>query len=600
LENFHEWGLSTPLMLALDNAGYETPTPIQQRVIPYLLAGKSDLIALAQTGTGKTAAFGIPLLERIGEIQKGPLALILCPTRELCIQTSKELQRFSLNMDNIRISTIYGGTGYDKQEQELRRGPHIIVATPGRLMDHLKQGKVKTDLIKTLVLDEADEMMNMGFREDLDKIMGYLPEEGREIWLFSATMPNEIKHLSKKFMHEPKEIKIGNLNQSAERIEHKIWWCRQDEKKALITRLMDSDPNIYGIIFTRTRNDAQELADQLMRQGYAADSLHGDLSQAQRDKVMLRFRNKTVNILVATDVAARGIDVQDLTHVIHHSLPDDPEVYIHRSGRTARAGKKGISLILASRSRSDLVRKAEKLTGAIFATDLPPTAEEVIRKRVQGYFSGLASMTVHPERWDDLKEDMHAFLSQMSHEQLVMNLVEQQFGKFLDQDRLSQSESKNRRSDDREEGRGSRGGDRDRDRGSRGGDRDRGSRERSSSSRGDSRGDSRGRSSDFRGGSRDRERTGSRETFGDRRSREPQEAMFRLGLNLGLHDGMGKKQILRILSFTMGVPEREIRDLRIHAEKSECKLPLTSRKNLSKLEQMDFPGKKLQVDSSSN
>lgn len=592
MENFHSWELSAPLVAALDEAGYQKPTPVQTAVIPFLLAGQSDLIALAQTGTGKTAAFGIPLLERLVPGAKNPTALILCPTRELCMQISREFEKFSAHMDRVKITAVYGGTGYEKQEMELRRGTDIIVATPGRLIDHLQKGKINTSDIRTIVLDEADEMLNMGFREDLENILEYMPAD-REVWLFSATMPDDIRRLSGKFMKNPHEVKIGRSNQSADLVKHHVWWCRQDEKPALLERLIDSEPDMYGIVFTRTRKDAQELSEHLLKDGYTADALHGELSQAQRDRVMTRFRKKTIQILVATDVAARGIDVTDLTHVVHYSLPDDPEVYIHRSGRTARAGKEGISLILASRSRSDLVRKAEKMTGKIFETMEPPSQQDVLKLRMKNFFTGLKAAPLDEKAWANYYPDIFEMVKDLEPEELLMRFMQLHFGKWVNPEERRPAPARREGSRDeyssrRGEGRGDRGDYRDRD--SRGG---RGDRDRSSSRGRDDRG---GRSSSF-GRERDyvrSERTSS--SFGSDRPRSTsRDETISIGLNLGIQDGLGKRQIAKLVALATGVSEKNVTDVRMHGSRTEFKLPGSARNSVNSLESMEYPDKKLEV-----
>jgi ATP-dependent RNA helicase DeaD len=601
LENFHSWDLNESLVRALDEAGYENPTPVQAQVIPYLNSCQSDLIALAQTGTGKTAAFGIPLLQRIQPGSKNPTALILCPTRELCLQITRELEKFSRYMDRISITPVYGGAAYEKQEMAFRRGTDIIVATPGRLMDHLSKGKIPTDQIQTLVLDEADEMLNMGFREELEKILKYLPEE-KEVWLFSATLPEEIRQMTKRYMENPFEVTIGRVNQSADKVKHQVWWCRQDEKPLLLERLIDSVPDLYGIVFTRTRKDAQELAEKLLRDGYTADALHGELSQAQRDRVMTRFRNRDIRLLVATDVAARGIDINDLTHVVHYTLPDDPEVYIHRSGRTARAGKEGISLVLASRSRSDLLKRAEKMVGKVFDVSEPPTQEDVLSLRMANFFNTLKAMPLDESVWRPLYPQIHELIQDVEPEEILLRFMQLHFGKWVGKEATARAQSRNREGDSSREGgreRGGRGG-REYDRSS---SRDRDRRGSSSRDRYDD--SSRGRSSSYsssssssssRGNSnRSREARPAYESRGDFRTEGNSFDTVKIGLNLGIDDGLGKRQVAKLVALATGLPERSITDVRMHGSRTEFKVPGSARKNISSLEKMEYPDKKLEV-----
>ncbi len=592
MENFHSWGLNEPLVRALDEAGYENPTPVQAAVIPFLNSTRSDLIALAQTGTGKTAAFGIPLLERLQPGSRNPKALILCPTRELCLQITRELEKFSRYMDRINITPVYGGSSYEKQEMAFRRGTDIIVATPGRLMDHLEKGKINTTEITALVLDESDEMLNMGFREDIEKILKHLPEE-KEVWLFSATLPDEIRHLTKRYMKQPKEVTIGRVNQSADKVKHQVWMCRMDEKPLLLERLVDSEPDLYAIVFTRTRKDAQELAEKLLKDGYTADALHGELSQAQRDRVMTRFRNRDIRMLVATDVAARGIDVNDLTHVVHYSLPDDPEVYIHRSGRTARAGKEGISLVLAARSRTDLLKRAEKMVGKAFEIMEPPTQEDVLRLRMENFFKTLKSMPLDESVWRPLYPQIHQLIQDVEPEEILLRFMQLHFGKWVGKEAQARNQARSRDRDFREGGR-----DRDRDFGR---DRDRG----------------RSGGRDFeRSSSRDRDRRGSRDRYEEPARRAPRSEdrygrresrpsadnrndggfdTLKIGLNLGIQDGLGKRQVAKLVALATGLSERNITDVRMHGSRTEFKVPGSARKNIYSLEKMEYPDKKLEV-----
>ena len=340
---FNETGLSPNLLKAIEEMGFETPTPIQEKTIPLILNDNKDIVALAQTGTGKTAAFGLPVIQQINLSSTATQALVLCPTRELCLQITKDLTKFSLYQGNINIVSVYGGASITEQIRLLDKGAHIVVATPGRAVDLIKRKKLKLQTINWLVLDEADEMLSMGFKDDLDAILSGTPKE-KQTLLFSATMPKEISIIAKKYMSNPVEVSVGKTNQGADNVSHEYFVVHARDRYEALKRIADVNPKVYGIVFCRTRAETKEVADNLIRDGYNADALHGDLSQEMRDIVMNRFRNRRLQLLVATDVAARGLDVNDLTHVINYNLPDDPEIYIHRSGRTGRAGKKGISL----------------------------------------------------------------------------------------------------------------------------------------------------------------------------------------------------------------------------------------------------------------
>ena len=342
---FEELGVREDLLKAIAEMGYENPMPVQEKVIPHLLNEDNDVVALAQTGTGKTAAFGLPVLQRIDVELLAPQALIIAPTRELCLQISGDLADYSKYIDGMKVLPVYGGSSIESQIRAVRAGVQIIVATPGRLIDLIERKVVQLGTVHTVILDEADEMLNMGFVDDINNILSYVPEE-RKMLMFSATMPPEIAKIAARFMHNPEEYVIGTRNEGAENVRHIYYLVHARDKYEALKRVADSNPNIYGIIFCRTRRDTQEIADHLIQDGYNADSLHGDLSQQQRDMVMKKFRERNLQILVATDVAARGLDVNDLTHVINYGLPDDTATYTHRSGRTGRAGKTGVSVAI--------------------------------------------------------------------------------------------------------------------------------------------------------------------------------------------------------------------------------------------------------------
>ena len=362
MKTFEELGLVPDLIRAIDEIGYESPMPIQEAVIPYLLGEGNDVIALAQTGTGKTAAYGLPLLQKIDPSREGVQAVVLSPTRELCLQIAGDLKDYSKYLDGVRVLAVYGGADISSQIRALRRGVQIIVATPGRLIDLMERGAAALDNVDNVVLDEADEMLNMGFSESIDRILEGVPRD-RNTLLFSATMSKEIEKIARNYLTDPKEIVVGSRNEGAEKVNHEYYLVHARDKYAALKRIVDYYPRIYAIIFCRTRLETQEVADKLIQDGYNAEALHGELSQAQRDLTMQKFRQKRVQLLVATDVAARGLDVDDLTHVINYGLPDDVENYTHRSGRTGRAGKRGTSICIVHLREKGKIRQIEKTIG---------------------------------------------------------------------------------------------------------------------------------------------------------------------------------------------------------------------------------------------
>ncbi len=377
MKTFEELGVRDDLRKAIEELGFENPMPVQEKVIPHLLNEDGDVVALAQTGTGKTAAFGLPVLQRIDISHNVPQALIIAPTRELCLQIGSDLADFSKYIPRLEVLPVYGGSSIESQIRSLKRGVHVIVATPGRLIDLINRGVVKLDDVHTVILDEADEMLNMGFVDDINDILSHVPEN-RKMLLFSATMPQEIAKIAAKYMHNPQEFVIGTKNEGAENVKHVYYMVNARDKYLALKRIADDNPNIYGIVFCRTRKETQEVADWLIQDGYNADSLHGELSQTQRDVVMKKFRDHVLKLLVATDVAARGLDVSNLTHVINYGLPDDIATYTHRSGRTGRAGKTGVSIaIIHSRERNKL-REIEKRIGKTFERKEVPTPAHII------------------------------------------------------------------------------------------------------------------------------------------------------------------------------------------------------------------------------
>ena len=461
MKTFEELGVCEEIRHAIEELGFVQPMPVQEEVIPYLLGNQNDVIALAQTGTGKTAAFGIPVLQRIDTSRKETQALILSPTRELCLQIADDLRDFSKYMDGVHIEAVYGGASIEQQIRSLRKGVQIIVATPGRLIDLMNRGVAKLDDVYNVVLDEADEMLNMGFSESIDAILEGVPSE-RNTLLFSATMSRDIERIAKGYLHDYKEIVVGSRNEGAEHVNHIYYMVNAKDKYLALKRLVDFYPRIFAIIFCRTKLETQEVADKLIRDGYNAESLHGDLSQQQRDLTMQKFRQHTVQLLVATDVAARGLDVDDLTHVINYGLPDDIENYTHRSGRTGRAGKKGTSLSIVHSREKHKIRNIEKEIGKAFEEGKIPSAEEICKKQLYKVMDQIVKADVDEEQIAPFMQDISRYFEYVDKEDLIKKIVSLEFGKFLayyaDAPEIQTVGSKNedgRRK--KEEGRGKRG-----------------------------------------------------------------------------------------------------------------------------------------------
>ena len=450
--------------------GFVQPMPVQEEVIPYLLGNRNDVIALAQTGTGKTAAFGIPVLQRIseiphpqmGEIGRGlPHALILAPTRELCLQIADDMRDFAKYLDGIHIEAVYGGASIEQQIRALRKGVQVVVATPGRLIDLMKRGVAKLDDVQNVVLDEADEMLNMGFQESIDEILENVPEN-RNTLLFSATMSRDIERIAKGYLHDYKEIVVGSRNEGAEHVNHIYYMVNAKDKYLALKRLVDYYPRIFAIIFCRTKMETQEIADKLIKDGYNAESLHGDLSQQQRDLTMQKFRQHTVQLLVATDVAARGLDVDDLTHVINYGLPDDIENYTHRSGRTGRAGKKGTSISIVHSREKFKIRNIEKEIGKQFEQGTIPSAEEICKKQLYKVMDQIVKADVDEEQIAPFMQDISRYFEYVDKDDLIKKIVSMEFGKFLayyaDAPEISEVRSKKEEGrEKREDGRGRKG-----------------------------------------------------------------------------------------------------------------------------------------------
>jgi ATP-dependent RNA helicase DeaD len=565
---FTETNLSPDILKAIGELGYESPTEIQKQTIPFILTDIRDLIALAQTGTGKTAAFSLPILDMIDATSRKIQFLVLCPTRELCLQITKDIKNYSKYMKDIKTTAVYGGSSIMDQMRSLKDKPQIIVGTPGRVIDLINRKALDFSEIRWLVLDEADEMLSMGFKDELETILSETPET-KQTFLFSATMSKEVERITKNYLTKPHRISVGSINEVKKNIKHEYYVAGYRHKKEALKRLIDSNPNQYSIIFCRTRMETQEVADFLMQNGYAADALHGDLSQAQRDTVMKKFRLKNIDILVATDVAARGLDVDSLTHVVHYSLPDDPEVFVHRSGRTGRAGKDGISISLIKPEESRKLKQIKSVTKIEINEARIPTGEDIVKAQVGGVFESL--FEVHQDFFefdDSLIPDLSAF----TKEELVHKLLQFQLKDLAlfykdKQDLVDMKLSS--RDDDR--------GGRDRDR---------------------------GRDRDGRG--RDRERGERNERSGDRRERSAKprrknEDMVRFFFNLGKKDQLKKLDVLDIInkatSNSKSKKRAEIGDIEILEKFSFFEIEKSFKGDLlSNISTMKFRGKDMRAE----
>ncbi|MDP2237943.1 MAG: DEAD/DEAH box helicase [Bacteroidales bacterium] len=454
MPNFQELGLNPELLKAVEALGFAEPMPVQAAVIPILLEKATDLVGLAQTGTGKTAAFGLPVLQYMDTDLRQTQAVILCPTRELCMQISRDLASFAQFMPKIKIVPIYGGASIEVQMKQLYDNPHIIVATPGRMNDMIRRGKVNLTFVKWAVLDEADEMLDMGFQEDVDSILQEMPK-GKNTLLFSATMPDQVERILSKYMNKPVIKTVGDRNAGTANVKHMYYMVQARDRYPALKRLADFNPSIYAIVFCRTRIETQEIADSLIRDGYNADSLHGDLSQAQRDHVMNRFRNGTLQMLVATDVAARGLDVNNLTHVINYNLPDEPEVYIHRSGRTGRADKTGICFSIINMKEKGKIRLIERKVGREFAKAKIPTGVQVCEKQLFHHIDRMEKVQLNHEEIDSFLPVIYRKLEWMDREEIIKRFVALEFNRFLEYYRdaqdlnIDESKSSFRERDDR-------------------------------------------------------------------------------------------------------------------------------------------------------
>ena len=514
---FEELGLKGGVLKSINTLGFETPTPIQEKAIPHLLKEESDFVGLAQTGTGKTAAFGLPLVTKVEEGRKKPQALIISPTRELCIQITRDLESYAKN-SNVNVVSVYGGTDIKRQISDIKRGAQIIVATPGRLVDLTNRRAIDLQEIEWVVLDEADEMLNMGFKEDIDHILDKTPLE-RNVWLFSATMPKEVAAIAKNYMENPLEVSIGHKNQTNENIEHIYFTVSERDRYAAVKRIIDFNPNIYGLIFCRTRRETAAVAEKLVKEGYSAEPLHGELSQAQRDNAMRRFRSKSIQLLVATDVAARGIDVEDITHVINYNLPDEIENYTHRSGRTARAGKHGESLVLVTPRESYKIKTIEKKIRTTFKKGTIPNAKEICEIQLMKLVDKVITAEVKEENIAEFLPAVMKEFDEFTKEEVVKKFVSAEFNRFIEYYQRAGDLNASAGSD-------------------RGSDRDRGGRDRD---RGRDRGD------------RDRGDRGGRD-----RGQRNDESKTRFFVNLGNRDGLNPGGLLRVVCDSTGLQSSNV------------------------------------------
>ena len=428
MTTFHDLGLNEALLQAVEDMGFEHPSEVQEKAIPILLEKETDIVSLAQTGTGKTAAFGFPMLQKIDIKSRTTQGLILSPTRELCLQITQELKNYSKHMKGLNVVAIYGGASITDQAKAVKKGAQILVATPGRMQDMIRRKLVNVSKIEYCVLDEADEMLNMGFFEDITEILSYTPDD-KSTWLFSATMPKEVSVIAKKFMYDPEEITVGSRNAGTKNVSHEYYKVTGRDRYPALRRLADAHPDIFSVIFCRTKRDTQNVAEKLIEDGYSAGALHGDLSQNQRDMVMKSFRNKQIQMLVATDVAARGIDVDNVTHVINYQLPDEIETYTHRSGRTGRAGNQGVSMIIVTQSESRKIRSIEKIIQAKIELKKIPTGIEICETQLYSLAQKIKNTEVNEEIFNYLPK-VEAELNELTKEELIQRLVSVEFARF--------------------------------------------------------------------------------------------------------------------------------------------------------------------------
>lgn len=571
---FSELGLKSELLKGLEELGFETPTPVQQEAIPVLLSGEQDLVALAQTGTGKTAGFGLPLLNLTEPDYMKPQTIILSPTRELGNQIADDLRKYSKYMKGIKIVSVYGGANISTQIRDLKKGCNIIVATPGRLVDLINRGVAKLGEIERVILDEADEMLNMGFKDDLDLILSQTPER-KKTWLFSATMAKEVERIASNYMTNPTKIVVGSKNEGAKNIDHKFYLVQNRNRFPALKRIVDCNPEIFGLIFCRTKRDTQEVSDRLIAEGYNVDALHGDLSQQQRDRVMDKFRERKIQLLCATDVAARGIDVSDITHVINYELPEDIESYTHRSGRTARAGKKGESLSIITDRDKYKINRLEKIIKSKFTQEKVPSGDVVCEAQLFKLIEEVKGTQIIEDEFSKYRERVFEELKDFTREELIEHFISKDFNRFIkyyvDADDINS------------QGRGGREGGRERDRGGRDGRRgDRGDRDRGGDRR-DRGGRERVRSD--RGGREGNRRDGSESGF---------KTVF---VNVGSDDGLNKGGLIDFVCTKSDVRGRVIGRIRMNERFSFVEVEDASAdKVLGGLKGADHDGRALRAE----
>ncbi len=586
MENFDELGLQEAVLQSIKDLGFEKPTPIQAKTIPILLSSDQDILGLAQTGTGKTAAFGLPAIELTDTSNKATQTLILAPTRELCLQITRDMETYAKHLKGVKITAVYGGASIDTQIRALNRGVHIVVGTPGRTKDLIKRKKLKLDELKRVILDEADEMLTMGFKEELDSILDATPE-AKQMLLFSATMSKGIVAVSKKYMNDPVQVTVARVNAMAENVNHLYYLVQARDRYEVVKRLADGTPNIYAIIFCRTRRETKEIADSLMQDGYGADALHGDLSQAQRDEVMKKFRKKTIHILVATDVAARGLDVDKLTHVINYKLPDSPEIYTHRSGRTGRAGNSGVSVVIIHAREGRQLSEIERKTGVKFQRAMVPSGMDICGVQLHSFLDRVEQVEVDEKRIAQFLPAIEEKLGHMDKETLIKHFVSSAFNRFLNyyKDARDINLSKEGRRKDK-------GHDRDRDRG-RSRDRDDRGRGRDRDRRRDKDGRREGRSRDFEARSNDRPERRVKKSRAERQEHD----YVRLFINAGSKNDLTPTRLISLVNEEMRSDSFEIGKIEILKKFSFFEIETKhAGKAITALSGKDFDGFKLSLE----